>query len=254
MEKHKNDQIALEGIRFAHSTILMHEGAFDWSKPAAGRHYQAVEGDQMMSWKKRGYDMILEVLLKRYPNPKQKLEIENKLFLSKKVTQITWNTSKVTTKLSDGTSQEADHVIFTPSIGVLTHKNLFEPEVPSRKQEAINALGLDGIIKIILYFPQKWWKDDDATFFFLWNKEDLSNVKNEFEEGPIKDGISWVSNLVAFVKVPSNPNVLIGWYSGDLIPDVEKLSPEIIKKGAMYVINKFLGHDYNITEAGEILT
>ncbi|XP_044264442.1 peroxisomal N(1)-acetyl-spermine/spermidine oxidase-like [Tribolium madens] len=252
LDKYKNDpethKLASDGLIFAHSTILMHEGAFHWSRPASGRHYKPVKGDQMMVWKKRGYDMILDVLLKRYPDPSQKIPIEEKLFLKKKVTKISWSGTPVV-ELSDGTTHKADHVIVTPSVGVLTHEDLFDPVVPPRKQEAIKSMGFDGIIKIILYFPEKWWHDSDSTFFFLWDRRDLEGVTKEFSEGPN----SWVTNLVALVRVPSNPHVLIGWVSGGLIPEMEKLPLDVIKKGSMFVIRKFLGRDYNITEPKAVL-
>lgn len=47
-----------------------------------------------------------------------------------------------------------------------------------------------------------------------------------------------------FVVHPENPNVLSAWYVGKFVPDVEKLPDDLVIDGFMFVLNKFLKHDY----------
>jgi spermine oxidase len=261
LKKYENDKqklkVATEALKYTNDLILLHEGAFSWLRPSAGRHYRACKGDQGMTWKKGGYHTILDVLMKSYPDPSQKLPIDDKIFFDKKVTKIIWNNDddEVIVKTFDNSSLTAHHVIFTPSIGVLKEQkdSLFHPQLPERKENAMEAMGFDAIVKIILHFPQRWWGDDDVDFLFVWSKEDLLNTIHEFPDGPSQHGVSWVAQIVALVEVPSNRNVRIALFSGDLVPKIEQTPEELVKRGCMYVIRKFLGRDYNVTDADKII-
>ena len=251
----QNLEVATDAIKMLQDLIVMHEGSFTWQQPAAGRHYTACEGDQALTWKRGGYRIILDILMKSYPNPDQKLPIDDKILLTKKVNKVIWNDNGVVVRCSDNSSFTADHVIVTTSIGVLEKNkaSLFEPSLPKEKLNAIEATGFNGIMKIIIRYPQKWWKDDDVNFFFLWRKRDLFKIIDEFPDGPRKDGVSWASFISAIVKVPNNANVFVVWVSGELVPEIEKVSEDVLLRGCNYVIKKFLGKDYNVTDADKIL-
>ena len=82
---------------------------------------------------------------------------------------------------------------------------------------------------------------------FAWSEDDIISV--DFKEGPSKNGQSWVTNFTGFNLVPNNPNVLFALYIGDLIPEVELCSDDVLLNGAYYVLQKFLGKTYkNITK------
>lgn len=207
-----------------------------------------------MTWKSGGYHTILKVLMKTYPNSERKLEFDDKIFLEKKVNKIIWDDSKVKVHTSDNSTLTADHVIFTPSLGVLKkHKDeIFKPRLPLEKQKAIEALGFDGVMKIILYFHKIWWNNYEA-FLFIWDRNDLSKVTEEFPDGPKKDGISWIAYIPYITKVTANPNVLIAWVSSDIISELEQVSEEILMRGSMHLIRRFLGKDFNVTNADKII-
>lgn len=54
--------------------------------------------------------------------------------------------------------------------------------------------------------------------------------------------------LMAFNLMESQPNGLVTWIMGELAEEVEKLADEEILKGCMYVLRKFLGRHFNITD------
>ncbi|KAF2883424.1 hypothetical protein ILUMI_22749, partial [Ignelater luminosus] len=59
------------------------------------------------------------------------------------------------------------------------------------------------------------------------------------------NGVSWLMNLSGvYVVNPENPNVLSAWIIGEFVPDIEKLSDDLIIDGIMFVLNKFLKRDY----------
>jgi spermine oxidase len=252
----KKIKILNEALRLAEKVSLMIDGAFSWLDTSTVKHYERSEGHQLLVWKGRGYRTVLDVLTGAFPDPERKLPIEDKILLNKQVSKIVWNgDSQVVVHTSDNSSYNADHVIFTPSVGVLKElkDSLFTPSLPSSKQDAIEAIGIAGVMKIVLHFETEWWKSDDVIFSFIWREEDLLNIAAEFSAGPVKNGVSWVSAITVMAKVPGNPNILIAWVTGDMVPDIEQTSLSVLKDGCNYLMNKFLGQDYNISAIDQIL-
>lgn len=61
---------------------------------------------------------------------------------------------------------------------------MFDPLLPSYKQNAINGLSFGKVNKIFLRFPTKWWPNNCDGFSLVWNKNDSMNLSNEFPHGP----------------------------------------------------------------------
>jgi spermine oxidase len=187
----KKIKILNEALRLAEKVSLMIDGAFSWLDTSTVKHYERSEGHQLLVWKGRGYRTVLDVLTGAFPDPERKLPIEDKILLNKQVSKIVWNgDSQVVVHTSDNSSYNADHVIFTPSVGVLKElkDSLFTPSLPSSKQDAIEAIGIAGVMKIVMHFETEWWKGDDVIFSFIWREEDLLNIAAEFSAGPVKMG------------------------------------------------------------------
>lgn len=261
VQKYSSDteklKILIEALRLAEKVSLMIDGSFSWFDTSITKHYERSEGHQLLVWKGRGYKTILDVLMKKIPNPAHQLPIDDKIILNKQVSNIFWaNKSSVIIKTLDNAIYSANHVIFTPSVGVLKEEKekLFTPSLPKNKLDAIEAIGIAGVMKIILHFEQEWWRDNDIVFAFLWSDEDLFKSGEEFPYGPIKNNISWVSAITVFVKVPGNPNVLVAWVTGNFIPEIEKTEKSVIQNGCIHLLRKFFGKDYNVTEPNRILT
>ncbi|KAF2894669.1 hypothetical protein ILUMI_11503 [Ignelater luminosus] len=212
-------------------------------------------------WKQGGYNTILDILMKKYPNPQEQLPIEEKILLNKEVNKIVWektseNSKNVFIETSDGSVFAADYLIFTPSLGVLknTHRNLFVPHLPEDKINAISKLGMGAISKISMHFPERWWPTADSiNFIFVWSEEDKELIMKEFPFGPTEGGKTWLSNVLSVVSTHENSNILTAWCGGEFIPEIEKLNDTLITDGVMYIFNKFLGDKYNITRPDAIL-
>ncbi|XP_044746652.1 spermine oxidase-like [Coccinella septempunctata] len=235
------------------AAVLALEGAFDWFKVSAQSSFHEADGDQTLSWNGLGYKTILDILLKNFPN-QTGYNINDKIFLGKSVNKIALKETSVEVTCKDGSVYTSDHVVFTPSLGVLKnrHKDIFQPELSPEKVNAIENLGFDGIMKIILEFPQAWWKKE-RNFLFVWNDKDIEDLKRDIPFGPKTDDDHWLSWFGYFGIAPNNPHVMIGWYSGPFVEEVEKLSEDQIGKAVFYTLQKHLGRDYNVTKPRTVI-
>ncbi|KAB0795403.1 hypothetical protein PPYR_12242 [Photinus pyralis] len=222
---------------------------FSWLKLAHKSDLKPTEGNNYLGWNGLGYKTILEILMGDAP-------VQDSIFLNKRVGRIYLTPRKARVKCTDGSSHIADHVIWTPSLGVLKrhYSTLFRPKLSKRKIRSIQSLGYDAIAKIFLHFPHKWWNADFGGAEFVWNKEDLQNSAHEFPEGPKLGNLSWTTRILSIFPNQKNPNVLSAWYSGELVPEIEKLTDDTIIDGLMHILPQFLADEYpNITRPDRIL-
>lgn len=89
--------------------------------------------------------------------------------------------------LESGEKVSADHIIFTPSLGVLkkNYKTLFTPELPQWKINAIDNIGYGTLEKIFLEFEKPFWPTDKnvwVSWDFLWSKRNIKTVKGTDKE------------------------------------------------------------------------
>ncbi|XP_018567631.1 spermine oxidase-like isoform X1 [Anoplophora glabripennis] len=230
-----------------------------------GAHvFESCEGDQQLNWRDKGYRTILDVLMKKIPDATKQLPLDDKIFLNKEVSKITWdnnttNFNGVTVNCSDGSTFNADHVIVTTSLGVLKkfHESLFIPELPPYKINSIEGIGLGTVNKILLKFPTKWWSNDLKGINLLWTEEDRVNLHKESHLfGPSENsdnGRCWLEDIFGFYVIDSHPRVLLAFVVGKSAPKVELLSDELVIGGCMYLLKKFSGWKYEIPEADEVL-
>lgn len=102
-------------------------------------------------------------------------------------------------------------------------------------------------------FRYRWWPKDCKGFSLIWSKNDCENLIKEFPYGPRKNGRSWLEDVFGFYVIDSNPDVLLGWIVGEHVPEYELLSDDIVLKGCMFLLKKFLGGIYNIEKPESIL-
>lgn len=181
--------VAQEALEYYKLRSLITEGGENMRNVALPSDFVLYPGDRKMNWKGKGFQIFFDVLSKKYPNSSQDLPFKGKILLNKEVTKISWGPhfgQALKIRCSDKSIYNADHVIFTPSVGVLKekHEQLFEPVLPTEKQEAIKNIGFGSIMKIFAYYSDQWWQDNEE-FHLIWNKNDLENVKTEFTDGPI---------------------------------------------------------------------
>lgn len=55
------------------------------------------------------------------------------------------------------------------------------------------------------------------------------------------------------IEAENNPNVLIAWYAGSHVPEIEQLSAEYLLKGHNYMLEKFFSKDFNVTRPDKII-
>lgn len=250
------NEIAVMFIHWFHKLILCYDAAPSWFDISTKglMNYKECDGDPLLNWKSEGYMRFFKVLMGEY----EKKLLEHCLVLNSPVKTIVWNDGnhplQSVLHCEDGSFYNADHIVMTTSVGVLKekHKNMFIPELPLFKVNAIEGLGFGVVDKIMIKFNQQWWQDE-TCFCFLWKETDRMNVLNQFPIGPMKDGRSWLENIFGFFVIDSDPNILLGWLLGDFANDAEQLADKQIQDGCMYLLNKFLGDRYDITEPEEIL-
>lgn len=173
----KNISANLVGAKDWVTTYLCaYDSPFDLHDLKITSEYLLNKGDLQTHWNGRGYKTILDVMMQKYPDRNAQLLIDDKILLNTSVKTISSWSSSVTVTTTNGTTFTADHVIFTPSLGVLkaTHDALFHPELPQEKVLAIEQAGFGAILKVILRFPAKWWDVDFLSF--VWTPQDKQEL------------------------------------------------------------------------------
>ncbi|XP_034936671.1 LOW QUALITY PROTEIN: uncharacterized protein [Chelonus insularis] len=203
------------------------------------------KGDQGINWKNRTYSTILDILMKKFPNPKEALPVEENTMLNSKVTKIQYDSSdgskKVITK--DGKEYPADHIIWTGSLGVLKadHEKIFDPPLPQSKVAAIEARAIGGVAKIFFYFENPWWMDGSYLKGMIWTDADRKEIEND----PTK---KWMLSVYQIIPVENKPKLLCVWLTGPYIKDMEILPEDVVRNETLGLLNRFFGKTYNVTE------
>ncbi|KAJ8963210.1 hypothetical protein NQ318_018676 [Aromia moschata] len=276
-EKYGHDKgtlkLALEAMNFFLHLILANEGSFSCFDSAALTDFEDCPGDQQLNWNGRGFKTILYILMRKYPDPSKQLPMDDKIIFNKEVATVNWDQNsegKVVVSCVDGSIFTADHVIFTPSIGVLKQRalSMFNPRLPINKLEAIDVIGIGAVAKVVMLFSSNWW-GNETNFNFLWTEEDSKLLSSKFPgsvnsvsmqnfEVMIADKLfrqtsrTWLTDLTALTKVEQNPRVLMAWFTGEMVPVVELLPEETLIQGIIYMLNKVLGKTYSITKLNKI--
>jgi spermine oxidase len=241
-----------EGFRFCDGYVTLYDAVRSWFDVSADSDFEGA--DEILVWKNIGYRIIIDILIRSYPDPRKKLDIDGKIHLNKSVQKIIWDADQTITVLTaDNSSYSSDYVILTQSVGVLKEQKdtLFDPKLPLSKERAIVDSGYGSIGRIVLKFSTKWWRDDEQLFSFFWGDKDWGIINSS--DGPTKNGLSWIVQIREMMKLPGISNVWAIWISGDFLSEIETLPDNILKSGIQYVLNKFLGKTHNVTEIRNIL-
>lgn len=207
--------------------------------------YWECDGHPLLNWRDKGYASVLDYIMQKKPNPAEDLKVEDLIKFNKIVENITWSDSSrnhLTVKCADGSIFEADHVIVTVSLGVLkeNYKNLFTPQLPKMKINAIEGLSIGTVDKIFLEFSEPFWKKDWAGFSLLWTRKDSEEIR--------KTPNAWLEDIFGFYKVDYQPNILCGWIGGASARRMEQLDDETVYNGCMFLFEKFLGKTMKYTK------
>ncbi|XP_012285635.1 spermine oxidase [Orussus abietinus] len=209
--------------------------------------YWPCTGSQLYGWKEKTYATILDILMKKYPDPGKELPVLNNTILNAEVTKIDYSNDIVSITTNRGDVYSADYVIVTPSLGVLKeqHQTLFEPPLPDWKVNAIEGINFGNVAKIFLLFEEQWWPE---MFYatFAWKETD----RLELEKDPKK---KWLRGFFSAFSDNYRPKLLCGWMSSTAAREMEQVSEEDVLEGVTEVLHRFIGKDYNITRPVKLL-
>lgn len=126
------------------------------------------------------------------------------------IQKIDYQTNKVKLISEQGISYEADKVIVTIPINILKAQDIdFIPSLPVSKLKAIQNIGMDNAIKVILKFKQRIWEESLSSIF--------------------SDGIVPEYWMPGWRNVGQN-NVMIGLVAGEKAEKLAKLGEEAKSK------------------------
>ncbi|CAG5075180.1 Similar to SMOX: Spermine oxidase (Homo sapiens) [Cotesia congregata] len=182
---------------------------------------------------------------KKYPNPAEELPVLNNTILNSKVVKINYDSSDTPVEITteEGKKYLADHIIVTPSLGVLKadYEKLFNPPLPDKKINAIQNLEMGHVAKIYLYYEDPWWHDEIFVKFILWSDEE----RKQMEADPAK---RWLLGYYTAVEVEHKPKVLCLWMTGPYVTEMEQVSEEEFNNKTLHFVNQFFGKSYNLTQ------
>ncbi|KAF7328966.1 Amine oxidase [Mycena venus] len=140
--------------------------ASSWASARSSANNFTYDADQggfsdgnLFSVDQRGFKHFIQAEAHTFLSPEQTL-------LNATVRNIAYSDNGVLVTLADGTSISADYAITTFSLGVLQNDDvLFEPALPTWKQEAIQSMTMGTYTKIFLQFEEKFWFDTQFALY-----------------------------------------------------------------------------------------
>lgn len=240
--------MAYQFLDFFHRYENSIEASDSWFETSARGYleYWDCEGDRLLNWKDRGYTTVLTLL-------QRKKRIDSHIMFNKRVHQIIWNREAVGEKsacvrCTDGTSYDADFVIFTGSLGVLkeNYREMFVPRLPAIKANAIEGLTLGTVDKIYLEFETPFWPKDWEGFSLIWSSKELEMLRASNKP-------DWLEDVFGFYVVDYQPNILCGWISGVKARQMERDTEENVKSAVMYLLRKFLKKRFKVSDPVNVL-
>ncbi len=119
--------------------------------------------------------------------------IRDKIILNSPVTSIDYSGDRVEIKTTNDATYTADKVLVTVPIKILqTDMITFQPELPSRKVEAINSIDIPPILKVFIEFSERFYPDiiqlgrlwsDDLYYDAAFGKDSSRNILGLFAIG-----------------------------------------------------------------------
>lgn len=176
-----------------------------------------------------GYKQVLDYIRRNIP--------ESAILFNTEVVTIKWNsnergTVQLTTR--DGRTFEANHVIVTCAIGYLKayKESLFDPVLPTPKNDAISSIGYGIINKVFMEFERPLMNHIHHGIVFAW--------ENAHEK---IDSSNWFKRFYAVDTVFTNPRLVTAWISGDGAILMEDMKDHEVVQTLMKLVRKFMNDD-----------
>lgn len=227
----------LQSVHHMHNVI---DASDSWLElaPRGYADYEECAGNQTLAWKGRGYRTVFDLLLRKIPAAAEEIPLMERIQFGKTVQLIDWSEansgSAVRIECSDGTHFEADHVIWTGSLGVLRqrHTTLFTPALPERKVNAIRAQKLGTVAKLYIEFAESFWPEDWTGFSTLWRPQEIEQLR--------ADGDDWLLYVCGVYRVDYHPNMLCGWVTGAAARHMAALPEAEVSAALVRLLRMFL--------------
>ncbi|XP_042203782.1 spermine oxidase-like isoform X3 [Homarus americanus] len=217
------------------------DGSDSWFDISAKEqnNYKECPGNISVNWKQKGYKNLLLHLQETVPS--------SCLFLNSPVKSIDWgictsaSTSGCKVTLTSDQVIQADHIIFTPSLGFLKAmaKEVFNPPLPRTKVDAIQGLGFGVVDKVYIKFPHRWWDESCDGFSFL---HDLKEVPDSITKE------NWEYGVLGFYEVFKHPDMMCGWLTGPAALMMEQTPKEEVAKRCAAMLRERLSHKFKVPD------
>ena len=151
------------------------------------------------------------------------------------VKEISFNDSMVKLSTNKGVVK-CDHAIVTLPLGVLKQNRIrFDPELPPRKSESINRLGMGSMNKIALSFSENFWPAEAHRIGILNTSTD---------------------NMIEYIPMTpyTSKPILVGLTRGRHARSIEKLDDNDIEQQALSELKFIFGNNISNRINGSIIT
>jgi monoamine oxidase len=133
------------------------------------------------------------------------------------VSAVKWDTRPVAVQLSNGDALSADRVIVTLPIGVLKRRKVTFDPAPQSKLEAIDALEMGVVTKVVMHFRERFWPEPNFGFvhsegewFSTWWADPRGNLLTAWAGGPNGQKLAVESDHFIRERALESVSVLFG--------------------------------------------
>ncbi|EAT39127.1 AAEL009050-PA [Aedes aegypti] len=224
-------------ITFYHNYLKGYLAVDSWNSLTMAEvlDYEECEGFVRQNWKGKGFDSILQLLMKQHPAQScSAISLKDKILFNKRVMRISRdNTANMIIKCEDNSEYSAESAVITVSLGVLKqmHASIFSPPLPDVNVNAIEGLHFGTVNKAFLEFPEAFWIERGNVFRLVWCESDLDELRSS--------RYSWTEGVSTFFGIDDYPNVLAAWLVGPEGRQTENLADDDIKEGLLMLLRKF---------------
>ena len=234
---------------FLASIQLEEEAADNWFEASAsdeGDQYEILPGYENVTWRPPyGYSSLHQLLLTGNVTTDGEYELPPYIQLNTEVISVDYtNPAFVRVLTRDGDYFDVDHVIFTPSLGVLkaTHEAIFTPRLPTKKALTIEHFGFGTATKYYLEFSAAWWPANYSGGFLLWDdiSYDYADPRWQYWRSNITleelmtdmGGLPlWARAIARIFTIDSrsHPHMLRAWVTGPTSKFLDNMDVDYVK-------------------------
>ncbi|TDH20032.1 FAD-dependent oxidoreductase [Segetibacter sp. 3557_3] len=167
-----------------------------------------------------GYKKLMAALCRQIEANRGSLKLDTPVKL------IQWSTNQVSVTDVSGAVYNADKCVITIPLGVWRAGEdepgaiMFSPELPAKRAAALKA-GFGSAIKVLLYFKEAFWKDEQLL---LKLNRNISNASFVFSGQPVP---TW------WTQLPKQVAMLTGWLAGPKADAYKQAPDEAILEAAL---------------------